>query len=569
MSGSPSCRIATKLRCLKNKLKEWNWSTFGDLKIKIEQLKAQHAHLETLLQDMWSEQNDETLHRVSEELRQNLAWEAELLQQKTRASWLQEGDRNTKFFHALIKARRSKNNIALHRPDGENITDPSQICNLAASHFDHLFTATPYAMTEELFDSYPATVSALQNDLICTLPSKQEIWEAVCSLSADSAPGVDGFTGHFFHGCWKIIQSDVVDMVRGFFLGDYLHAGVSTTLITLLPKIDNPKALTDFRPISLCTFASKLISKILASRFAQILPQLINEQQYGFVKGRSIHESIALAQEMVSDLDRRSEGGNIVFKYDMSKAYDRLEWRFLLRTMRSMGFSHIAQDLVYRSISNIRYRVSVNGFHSNEFGSSRGVRQGDPLSPLLFIMAQQILSYNLNNKQQRGELMPYRLGRSVVPISHLFYADDMLLFANGHSRSLQRLKRLMNNYEVSSGQQINLDKSAFYASKRIPRHRLSRIQHVTGCHVKHLPFKYLGASIYKGRCRIQMFEEVIGKFSRRIEGWYARFLSFGAKVTLLKSVLTSLPVHVFSCMAIPKQVQKRLDSLMGAFLWNQ
>lgn len=192
-----------------------------------------------------------------------------------------------------------------------------------------------------------------------------------------------------------------------------------------------------------------------------------------------------------------------------------------------MGFSHIAQDLVYRSISNIRYRVSVNGFHSNEFGSSRGVRQGDPLSPLLFIMAQQILSYNLNNKQQRGELMPYRLGRSVVPISHLFYVDDMLLFANGHSRSLQRLKRLMNNYEVSSGQQINLDKSAFYASKLIPRHRLSRIQHVTGCHVKHLPFKYLGAPIYKGRCRIQMFEEVIGKFSRRIEGIRAFFILWG------------------------------------------
>lgn len=158
-------------------------------------------------------------------------------------------------------------------------------------------------------------------------------------------------------------------------------------------------------------FSSKLISKILASRLSQILPQLINEQQYRFVKGSSIHESIALAQEMIADLDRRSEGGNIIFKYDMSKVYDRVEWRFLLRAKRAMGSSHLAQDLIYRGISNIRYRVSVKGFYSEEFGSSREVRQGDPLSPLLLIMAHQILSFNLNNKQQVGELLPYRLGR--------------------------------------------------------------------------------------------------------------------------------------------------------------
>lgn len=312
-----------------------------------------------------------------------------------------------------------------------------------------------------------------------------------------------------------------------------------------------------------------MVSKILASRLANFLPRVIDEQQFGFVKGRSIHESIALAQEMAADLDRRSEGGNIILKYDMSKAYDRLEWRFLLRAMGIMGFSTGFQDLVYCSICKIRYRVCVNGFYSQEFRSSRGVRQGDPLSPLLFIIAQQILSYNLNHRQDSGVLSPYSLGRKVKPISHLFYADDMLIFTNGRINSLQRLKQLMGRYEAASGQQINLQKSALYVSKRITRARITRIQRLTGCQAKQLPFKYLGAPIYKGRCRIQFFDETVEKFSSKIEGWHGRFLSFGGKITLLKAVLASLPTHVFSCMAIPKQVQRRIEGLMAAFLWSQ
>lgn len=114
-------------------------------------------------------------------------------------------------------------------------------------------------------------------------------------------------------------------MVQGFFLGDRLHRTVKSALITLIPRVETPTALSDFRPISLSTFGSKIITKILANRFAYVLPQVIEEEQFGFVKGRQFHESIALAQEMVGDIDRKSEGGNVILKFDMAKAYDRLE----------------------------------------------------------------------------------------------------------------------------------------------------------------------------------------------------------------------------------------------------
>lgn len=197
-----------------------------------------------------------------------------------------------------------------------------------------------------------------------------------------------------------------------FFQGDYLHKDITTTILTLILKVEKPKSLADYRPISLASFASKLISKIIASRVSKILPIVINEQQYGFVQGRSIHESISLTQEMVLDLDRMVDGGNMILKFDMSKAYDRLECRFLLRALRAMGFSDRFQDIVYRTICNVWYKVTVNGFLSTKFRSTRGVRQGDPLSPLLFILAQQILSFNLKRLEISGSISAYKLGHN-------------------------------------------------------------------------------------------------------------------------------------------------------------
>lgn len=126
-----------------------------------------------------------------------------------------------------------------------------------------------------------------------TLPTAAKILESI--LSPDTAMGPDGFTGHFFRGCWEIIQEDIIAMVHGFFLRDHLHHHIKSTLLILIPKVDKPAGYSDFRPISLSFFASMVVTKILANRFASILSQVIDEEQFGFVRGRQIHDSIALA----------------------------------------------------------------------------------------------------------------------------------------------------------------------------------------------------------------------------------------------------------------------------------
>lgn len=116
-----------------------------------------------------------------------------------------------------------------------------------------------------------------------------------------------------------------MDFVRGYFQGNYIHGAINQTMLTLIPKVKEPRQMGDFHPISLGNFSAKIISKILAIRLARILPQVVDEEQAGFVQGRNIATHCALAQELVREINRKVTGGNVVFKIDMAKAYDRLE----------------------------------------------------------------------------------------------------------------------------------------------------------------------------------------------------------------------------------------------------
>lgn len=184
-------------------------------------------------------------------------------------------------------------------------------------------------------------------------------------------------------------------------------------------------------------------------------------------------------------------------------------------------------------------------------------------------MAQQIFSFNLKRLERAGKMKPYKLGRNVHSISHLFFADDMLIFSNGRLSSLRNLKKLPQIYESSSCQQINLQKSSMFLSKQICGRKLARVQQVLECKVKQFPFNYLGAPLYKGRCKAEYFDRVIQIISNKLEGWKSKFMSFAGKITLIKSVLASIPVHTLSCMAVPKSIILRLENLMKAFLWSQ
>lgn len=566
--GQPLNILHCKLKRLRTALREWNWNIFGDIRGKKTELQLNINNLEASLQENWSISTRKELEDVKNQLEIVLGHEEKLLQDQARINWIKEGDRNSAFYHAIIKERATTLRTRMFHPDG-SIMEDDVFMKKAISHFSDFFQGTHTLDPGNFIQCIPSLITEAQNNALCANPSELEIENTIKSLNPQSAPGPDGFTGYFYTHCWNIIKGDVVAAVLDFFRGMQIPQGISSTNIVLIPKVDKPVDCQDFRPISLCNFSHKIISKILADRLSVVLPKIISREQSGFVKGRSIHENISLAHEMIETIDNNIIGGNLVVKLDMSKAYDRVSWKFLLAVLKQLGFSTQWRDLVFRAISNCWYSISLNRKVDGFFKSSRGLRQGDPISPALFIIAQDALSRRLAHLILYRHIKPFSGRKNSLRVSHLFYADDSLIFLNGGNDSIDCLMATLADFAEVSGQVINYSKSSFIvSSKDHGRDRAQGIAQRTGFTQAFLPINYLGVPLFKGRAKMEYFSNLEDKFRKKISSWRGRLLSFGGKITLIKSALTALPIHALSVVKPPKIYFKKLDRIMSNFLWN-
>ncbi|KAK1587186.1 hypothetical protein Q3G72_010418 [Acer saccharum] len=285
------------------------------------------------------------------------------------------------------------------------------------------------------------------NDFLCSIPTEEEVKRAVFSIPMDSSPGPDGFGSEFYMSCWDIVKDDVMDAAVDFFQGTPLSRFYSSSFIVLIPKVDNPASFDKFRPISLCSVAYKIFSKIIVFRLTDLVEKLVSHEQGAFIPGRSIFENITLAQEMVHSLHKKMIGGNVMVKLDMAKAYDRVNWSFLLEVLKAFGFSDSFRKIIYNCVGSPWFSVMMNGTFKGFFQSARGLRQGDPLSPFLFILMEEVLTRLLRNNFESGGIGRFYHPIGAPLVSHLLYADDILIFANGGKRSIRNLVKALETYE--------------------------------------------------------------------------------------------------------------------------
>jgi hypothetical protein len=181
----------------------------------------------------------------------------------------------------------------------------------------------------------PSLVTDDINAVLTVLPSHSEIKNAVFALNKDSAPGPDGFGAFFFQHYWDIVKVDVINAVLEFFTSSWILPGFNSNIISLLPKFPEASSIDQYRPIAMANFKFKIISKILADRLASIMPGLISEEQKGFIHGRDIKDCLCIASEATNFLHNKSFGGNLALKIDITKAFDTLDWNFLLKVLSS------------------------------------------------------------------------------------------------------------------------------------------------------------------------------------------------------------------------------------------
>ncbi|WMV08266.1 hypothetical protein MTR67_001651 [Solanum verrucosum] len=293
------------------------------------------------------------------------------------------------------------------------------------------------------------------------MPTMEELKQVVFAMNPNSAAGLDGFGGKFYQACWSIIKEDLLAAVQSFFCGNNMPKFMTHACLVLLPKNEQPIRFKDLRPISLSNFTNKIISKLLSIRLATFLPLLVSDNQSGFVRGRGITESIMLAQEITHGIKKPQIGNNVVLKLDMAKAYDRVSWSFICLVRRRFGFGELLIDLVWRIMSNNWYSIIINGHRHGFFHSTRGLKQGDPLSPALFILGAEVLSRLLNSLHQIPSYKGFYMEPKGPQINHLSFANDVIIFAAIDRQSLKLIIDSLGEYEHTSGQLINREKSHF------------------------------------------------------------------------------------------------------------
>jgi hypothetical protein len=344
-------------------------------------------------------------------------------------------DANTKFFHRKASSRRRKNFIQrLKVGNGWALSHEGKAQEIQ-NFFQNAMKQPPPRNVDlnwEIISNRQHNLSSLDTPF-----SEVEIIGSIDLLPADKAPGPDGFTGSFLKSCWATIKYDFMAAVNAFYnlRCCNLHL-INSASIILIPKKDGAETVGDFRPISLIHSFIKIITKTLALRLAPRMNEIISPFQSAFIKSRSIHENFLAVRSTIRRF-QRNNSPTLFIKLDIAKAFDSVRWDYLISLLDSLGFPVRWIDWIATILYTSSSRVTVNGVPNPPIRHGRDLRQGDPLSPLLFVLAIDPLQKILKIAAESGALS--KLGNRSPILRISLYADDTALFVKPKKRKLRQL----------------------------------------------------------------------------------------------------------------------------------
>ncbi|CAN0921774.1 Transposon TX1 uncharacterized 149 kDa protein [Linum grandiflorum] len=566
LPSRPMIGLSKKLKALKVKLKSWNKEVFRRIDVQVGECLLNIDRLDKL-EERGELSEEERILRAITKCKLDKLWKLEEIswRQKSREIWSRLGDRNTKFFHTVANSNRRRNYIDRLTVHGNQIVGQHNLAREAVSFYQSLYTDSSKlrAFPEGLI--FGGVPSDSADGLLCKF-SEEEIYGVVRSCAGDKAPGPDGFSMEFFKRNWSIVKGDVCTAFQEFFDCASIPHSMNSSFIVLIPKKDAIDDFKDLRPICLVGCFYKMLSKLLMYRFKVWISHVISSPQCAFIPGRQILDASLIANELI---DSRLRGGRpgIIFKLDIEKAYDHVNWECLFKVLKSMRFEEKWIGWLRACVTSAHFSVLVNGEASGYFQSSRGLRQGDSLSPYLFIVVMEVLSAILK-KMQDSDLVggfymndALRLGL----VSHILYADDAMLFCDASIEQVRMLAAALICFESITGLRVNLHKSSMFVIGEVLD--ASVLASIFGCQIEDFPTTYLGLPLGDLGNKARVWDPVIYNLEKRLEGWKAKFLSLGARVTLLQSVLSNLPVYFMSMFKAPTSVIARVEKMQRRFLW--
>ena len=514
--------------------------------------------------DALREKRDEIISEMTEK---GMFW--------AKVRWRAFAEKGSKYFHNLTKRnyprnimremyiKEEKRNILTNKTD--NMLEEGK------RYFETLFKRqTANEFQTEFTENLPQLT--LTNKNLCDEDfTIEELTGAAFSIKNNTSPGPSGYTGEFYKFFWPELKTLVFATCKEIFNTEKMPSSLKQSVTVLIPKKNkDPRKIGNLRPISLLNTFYKIVTKALAMRLAKVAPNIINADQTGFLKGRYIGENIRLILDVISICQKRNIPG-ILLACDQEKAYDSVDWSYMKHTLKRFGFGDKFRrwvDILYNSQCDTSCHacVQINGKLSRPYKIERGLRQGCPLSCLLFLVCFEPLLEKIRcDNNVKG------LTINGVSIKVSSYADDLTIIMDGSEKSLLRCMNIFDDFELASGLKLNKHKSqALWLGRnghlREPICPNFKIQWPS------TPINYLGVKITNDpSIDISQvnYDEKLDKMKSKLVPWTGRGLTPYGRVHLLKTELMSQLVYIMTVLPAPhKTFMKQVEKLMFEFIWG-
>ncbi|KAL0005366.1 hypothetical protein SO802_012927 [Lithocarpus litseifolius] len=552
--------------------RRWNKEVFGNLFGRRKRIEARLKGVQKAL----AERPSESLLELDRTLRLEHGEVKELINEfwamKSRLNWLVSGERNTTFFHASVLNRRRRNRITrLSDNVGNLIVDEREVAEYIRRWYVNMYTTEMGESQRRSWDipNWQVKLSEEEGQVLASPVTDQEIKDGLWALKSFKAPGPDGLHAGFYQRFWLLTGKSVIETVRKVFETGAVPAFLNTTLITLIPKHSGAITLGSYRPISLCNTIYKIISKVIVARLRPYLGKIISPMQAAFVPGRKGVDHAIIVQELLHSLSlKKGKRGFMAVKIDLEKAYDRIEWSFVRDTLALFNIPPGLSKVIMSCISTSSIEVLFNGGALAAFNPSRGIRQGDPLSPYIFIMCMEVLGFLIRDKCDSNLWDPVSASRGGLAFSHLFFADDLVLFGRADRKNCLSMMDTLDCFCSISGQKINKDKSRIYFSPNIDAGKREELCGIMGMRSTPNLGKYLGFPLKQPGSSSQDYNFVIERVQAKLAGWKGNLLSFAGRIVLAQSVLTTVPSYTMQNVMLPNRVLASLDRVARNFIWG-
>eukprot|EP00253_Pinus_taeda_P026517 PITA_26517 len=523
-----------KLKELKEKIKSWNKQEFGNI---MEDKQNLEKEMESIQQKMILEgRTEESISKegsILGQLEERRKQEEILWRQKSRIKWLREGERNTKFFHqAMIKHRQRNRILSIKDRNGNRVIEQAEIEQVLIDHHKEILKepqADRMQAIQEICSAIPCLVSEDQNKALMRAATLEEIEETVKAMKKGTAPGPDGFTVDFFQAGWHFLGKEILEMVEESRMNQKVWPALNSTFYALIPKNDNREDPNGFRPIALCNVIYKIITAMMAKRLKPMLDKLISAEQTGFVEGRQILDGLVV--------------------------------------LESFGFCRRWIYWIHNLISSPNFSILVNGIPSKPFSASRGLRQGDPLSPFLFILAAEGLGRFIKKERETGKIKGLKLWGHNLCLTHQQFVDDIMLFGEPTVKEVKHLRNFLDIFAEASGLEINKDKSRVFIFNSVEQVK-AHLTRLLGFRQGELPTKYLGNILDFSSKKMKNWQGILDKLSTKVANWAFRSLNIASRIVLAKSVLQAIPVYPLSIMAAPIGICAKIRAIIRNFIWR-